>query len=180
VHTDVMTREPSQAENLTRRPDSEQRQRAVIAATALIGLGVFFLLQQAFSFGAQLIVLALGIGFYAAHVNRGGQSNLIVPAGILTGLGLGIALVSDNVTPGNIHGPLMLGSLALGFGIIYFLGDARHSWAMWPMAVCGVLAVFVLVVSDPFRLGMAFPEMRLIWPLLLIAAGVWVLKKDRW
>jgi hypothetical protein len=183
MHADPISTDPWQARvrsAMRRHPDAEHRQRTFLGALALIGLGAFFLLQQVFSFGPQLIVLAMGIGFYVAYLNQRGRSDLIVPAGVFTGLGLGIALVSDNVTPGSLHGPLMLGSLAFGFAAIFFLGEARHRWSMWPAGVFAVLAGIVLTTSDPWRLDPTFAQFRMLWPLVLIAGGLWVLQRERW
>jgi hypothetical protein len=164
--------------SVAHRSETDQRQRTMVGALALIGLGSFFLLQQVFSFGPQLIVLALGLCFYVAYMNQRGRSDLIVPAGVLSGLGLGILLVSDNVTPGNIHGPLMLGSLALGFGAIFFLGEARHRWALWPASVFGVLAATVFATSDVWRFDPLFSQFRYLWPLLLIGGGFWLMRRE--
>ena len=66
-----------------------RRNTTSVGAAALIGIGVCLLLQQTFGFGAQLIVLGLGLGLYAAYTTQQPRSDLIVPAGVLSGLGLG-------------------------------------------------------------------------------------------
>src|SRR5712692_8005265 len=75
-----------------------RRNTISVGAAALIGIGVCLLLQQTFGFGAQLIVLGLGLGFYTAYATQQPRSDLIVPAGVLSGLGLGIAFVFTHLT----------------------------------------------------------------------------------
>src|SRR5438105_8832390 len=94
----------------------ELRRRRFVGATALIGFGAFMLIQQTFGFG-QFFVLGIGLAMLAAYLFRPRPSNLIVPAGFFTGLGTGIVLVTDGVTPHIVHGAIILAALALGFGL---------------------------------------------------------------
>ena len=156
-----------------------RRTTTSVGAAALIGIGVCLLLQQTFGFGAQLIVLGLGLGLYAAYTTQQPRSDLIVPAGVLSGLGLGIALVSNNLTPHYVHGVLILGGLALGFSGIFLLGEARHRWAMLPAGVFALLTWIVFVTSASPLSGPIFAQAHLFEPLLLVAAGLWLLNRDR-
>jgi hypothetical protein len=156
-----------------------RRNTTSVGAAALIGIGVCLLLQQTFGFGAQLIVLGLGLGFYAAYATQQPRSDLIVPAGVLSGLGLGIALVSTNLTPGYLHGALFLGCLALGFAGILLLGEQRHRWAMLPAGVFALLAWIVFMTSASWLAGPFFAQAHLFGPLMLVAAGLWLLTRDR-
>lgn len=172
VSTDLTSSQWSTTTSLRRNTSS-------VGAAALIGIGVCLLLQQTLGFGAQLIVLGLGLGLYAAYVTQTPRSNLIVPAGILSGLGLGIALVSQNLTPHYLHGTLMLGSLALGFGAVFLLGEERHRWAMAPAAVFAVLTWIVFMASASWLSGPIFAQAHLFGPLLLVAAGLLLLTRER-
>ena len=156
-----------------------RRTTTSVGAAALIGLGVCLLLQQTFGFGAQLIVLGLGLAFFAVYATQQPRSDLIVPAGVLSGLGLGIALVSQQLTPGYLHGAIILGSLALGFAGIFLLGQERHRWAMLPAGIFAVLSWIVFMSSASWLSGPIFAQAHLFGPLLLVAAGLWLLTRDR-
>jgi hypothetical protein len=173
VSTDVTSSQWSPTTSLVRRNSIS------VAAAALIGIGVCLLLQQTFGFGDELIVLGLGLGLYAAYVSQPARSDLIVPAGVLSGLGLGIALVSKNLTPGFLHGPIILGGLALGFAGIALLGQERHRWAMVPAGIFALLTWIVFMTSASWLSGPFFAQAHFFGPLLLVAAGLWLLKRDR-
>ena len=73
---------------------------------------------------------------------------------------------------------LSFASLALGFGAIFVLGEARHRWAMWPATVFAILAATLFATSDPYRFDPAFAQVRMLWPIVLIGGGVWLLHRE--
>jgi hypothetical protein len=148
----------------------ELRRRRLIGALSLIGFGAFMLIQQTVGFG-QFVVLGIGLALLAAYLMRPRPSNLIVPAGFFTGLGTGIVLVTDGVTPHIVHGAIMLAALALGFGLIFTFGDARHGWARVPATFFAALSVVVLTFAGPWHV--AFGTW---WPLLLVVLGLWLMR----
>lgn len=153
-----------------------------IAAAALIGIGLTIFVAQvtgleSFSF----LLLALGAGFFFAYLNQPSHgSNLIVAAGVLGGLGAGTLLSSGDFLPHYLHGALVLGGLALGFGAIYLFGEPRrHHWAMWPAAAFGVLAWLNFVTQAPWLKDTFGAVFHLTWPLLIIGAGLWLIERNR-
>jgi hypothetical protein len=153
-----------------------------VAAAALIGIGLTLLVQQvAHVESASLFLIAFGGALLFAYFNQPRRaSNLIVPGGVLSSLGLGTLLTSHGLTPEYLHGALMASSLAIGFGAIYLLGDTqKHHWAMWPAAVFGIIAWFSFVTQAPWlqdTFGMLF---HFTWPLLLVAVGLWLIERSR-
>jgi hypothetical protein len=110
--------------------------------------------------------LVIGLGFFAWWAVTG-RFGLLVPAGVLTGIGGGLAL-ADVVNWGN---PVALG-LGLGFVAIYLLGVLRRDHPHWWPLVSGALLVAagLLQNTSGWRLLGDFG-----WPLLLIVVGVVVL-----
>jgi hypothetical protein len=162
-------------------PPLSGRAASVIAAT-LIGIGLSVLAYQVIGLrGPGVFFLALGAGFFAAYLNqRDAASALVVPAGILLGLGLGGVLAAAPLTPGFVHPPFFFGSLALGFGVIYAFGERRyHRWAMWPGAACGVLAWLTLAVSTPWLKDLYGNVAHVFWPLVLVGGGLWLIERGR-
>jgi len=153
--------------------EMEIHRRRTMGAISLIGFGAFLLVERTFGFG-EFVVLGVGLAMFAAYLLRQRQTNLIVPAGFFTGLGTGIVLVTNNVTPHSVHGAIMLAALALGFGLIFTFGDARHSWARVPATFFAVLALVVLAFAGPWHV--AFSTW---WPLLLVLLGLWLMRKHR-
>jgi hypothetical protein len=153
-----------------------------VAAAALIGIGLTILVEQVAHFeSAGLFFIAFGGALLFAYFNQPQRaSNLIAAGGVLSGLGLGCLLTSNDLTPHYLEGALMAGSLALGFGAIYLFGDThRHRWAMWPAAVFGIIAWFSFVTQAPWlkdTFGMLF---HFSWPLLLVGAGLWLIERSR-
>jgi hypothetical protein len=153
-----------------------------VAAAALIGIGLTLLVEQVAHVGSpSLFLIAFGGALLFAYFNQPSRaSNLIVVGSVLSGLGVGCLLTSNGLTPEYLHGALMAGSLAVGFGAIYLFGDPqRHRWTMWPAAVFGLIAWFSFVTQAPWlkdTFGMLF---HLTWPLLLVAAGLWLIERSR-
>jgi hypothetical protein len=150
----------------------ERHQRVRLGALALIGVGGYMLLQQTFGFPGQVGLLAAGVLSLVAWAVKPQAVKLLVPGGLLSGIGLGIMLTSEQL-PTGIHVAIHIASLALGFGLIYALGSAGYQWAKRPAIVFAVLSGLVLLFGLPGE------PMRMWWPLLIVAGGLWIMRRER-
>ena len=141
----------------------------------LIAVGLTLFAVQLLNLDGDVVVLVIGlvIAIAFAATRRYG---LLIPAGILTGLGAGILLEDFGV----MGEPVVLG-LGLGFLAIYavdFLtSGARAPGRWWPL-IPGTILTIIAGVESTFG-----PEgARVIaqgWPIILIAAGAWLLLRGR-
>jgi hypothetical protein len=150
-----------------RMPSSAERRSGLLAGLALIAVGSFLLVVQAIPDAGRLVPLGLGIVFLVAGVARR-VYGFVVPGGILTGVGLGVAL--SGWLPAAPAGGLVLLSMAAGFLSIWVIGSAlrlpeNHWWPFIPGTVLGIVGLAVLG-------GDAFVELLRWWPLALIVIGV--------
>ena len=105
------------------------------------------------------------------------NDGLIIPGGILSGIGWGIVAVSSNMFAGTeMEGGLFLIVLALGWFSITVLTaiftDETHWWALIPGSIIGVLGLAVSF-GGVFMNVLEFAGK--FWPLILIGLGVWAL-----
>jgi len=141
----------------------------------LIAVGVTLFAVQLLHLDGDVIVLVIGMVFATAFVATR-RYGLLIAAAILTGLGAGI-LLEDLGVAGQ---PVVLG-LGLGFLAIYLV-DALTSGAIrsarwWPL-IPGAILTLIAGAESTFGADGA----RLIargWPVLLIAAGAWLLVRRR-
>lgn len=134
---------------------------ALIPGFALLALGAATLgggLAGSFFLGL------LGAGFVAVYLNDQRHWWAILPAGAL----LTLALVAG-LGQGRLGGPLFFAGLAATFAVLYLLPEAqgKQSWALYPALGLGALAVLTLVTTAGIP--------GVIWSLLLIAGGGWLL-----
>ena len=147
------------------------------AATWLPGaifvtIGTVLLAVQLFGLEGDIVVLLIGLGFavgYAATRTYG----LLIPAGILTGLGSGILL--ENYYP-RMAEPVVLG-LGLGFLAIYMV-DALVTGATgmarwWPLIPGGILTTVAAAQGAFGSQGATAVEMW--WPVVLILISAFLL-----
>jgi hypothetical protein len=146
-----------------------------LAGVILIVIGVTLFAIQWLHLDADVIVLVIGLVFAGAYaVTR--RYGLLIPAGVLTGLGAGILLEDFGVT----REPVVLG-LGLGFLAIYgveavALGSLeRVRW--WPLIPGAILTVIA-------GAGGAFGDeggraIKQGWPVILIVIGGWLLLRRR-
>ena len=105
------------------------------------------------------------------------NDGLIIPGGILSGIGWGIVAVSSNLFAGtDVDGGVFLIIFALGWFSIPLLTaiftDKTHWWALIPGAIIGVVGLAVSfggVFMNVLEVAGKF------WPLILIALGAWAL-----
>ena len=141
----------------------------------LIAVGVTLFAVQLLHLDADVIVLVIGLVFAIAFAGAR-RYGLLIPAGILTGLGLGI-LLEDFKVQGE---PVVLG-LGLGFLAIYvadvLTSGARAPGRWWPLIPGTILTVIAAAESTFGAEGARVIEQG--WPILLIAAGAWLLLRGR-
>jgi hypothetical protein len=119
---------------------------------ALILIGIALLLNQWLDFGSYLVLL-IGAGFlFWGVLSR--QGGLIIPGGVLSGIGLGI-LVSEGPwsIPGANPNGLFLICFALGWFLIALLTrlftNRTQWWAIIPGGIMTILGAAALLQGDP-------------------------------
>lgn len=134
-----------------------------ILGFALIGIGGVLLLGTLTGVGGEMIPGLIGLGFLTAYV-RTRSYGFLVPAGILTGLGVGIVLAERGVA-GDVV-PLGLGVGFLSIAVIGRLGDADWPGWWWPLIPGGILTTVGTVgLADTWDVG------RYVVPAALILVG---------
>lgn len=149
----------------------------LVAGLILIGLGLVFLLGLVFPIGNWVLII-LGLGFLGAYlVTR--LDGLLWPAGILTGLGVGVWAGPALRLDGTMQGAAILLGLAGGFVAIYVI-DRWYTppspigalWAALGTGIAGTLlaATGLGVLSESFWKLVGYA-----WPIILIAIGALIL-----
>lgn len=153
-----------------------------IGGLLLIGFGLLLLLNQfaelpLFDNLAIFFVLGLGLFFLLwGVVSR--EGGLIIPGGILTGIGTGIVLVAGpfNLEDGELSGGIFMAAFAMGWVLITLFTalftDETQSWALIPAAVMALVSG-ALLIEGPFMVALEW--LGRLWPLALIAGGIAVL-----
>jgi hypothetical protein len=158
-----------------------KRESGWLGGLLLIAIGLFFLLNQFVDLPwlsnlGSFIVLGLGLFFLiSGAVSR--QDALMIPGGILTGIGLGIVLITGSfVSQGEDSGGVFIGAFALGWVLITVFSalftDKTHWWALIPAAIMGLISA-ALLLQGPFDVALEW--LGKLWPLLLIVGGIVVL-----
>jgi len=141
----------------------------------LIVVGVTLFAVQLLRLDADVIVVVIGLVFATAYAGTR-RYGLLIPAGILTGLGTGI-LLEDFGARGE---PVVLG-LGLGFLAIYgvdlLTSGAREPGRWWPL-IPGAILTVIAGASGAFGVE-GERAIAQGWPILLIAVGAWLLLRRR-
>jgi hypothetical protein len=141
----------------------------------LIAVGATLFAVQLLHLDADVIVLVIGLVFASAFAATR-RYGLLIPAGIMTGLGAGI-LLEDIGAKGE---PAMLG-LGLGFLAIYAVdalsSGARAPGRWWPL-IPGAIITVIAGASGTFGQESA-RAIEQGWPILLIAVGAWLVMRRR-
>ncbi len=165
-------------------PTSPGRNSKLVAGIALIAIGVLALVAQVVKSDwlGMLFLPTLGLIFLAwGSLTR--KVGLLIPGGIISGLGLGAMLVESPL--GQLGDParggLFLLAFALGWGLITLLSalfTSQTHW--WPLIPGSIMAV----VGGALLVGNIAPQiltvMGSLWPLGLIILGLYLLfgRKD--
>lgn len=159
---------------------------AVVGGAVLILVGILTFIGQFVPealgelFGTFLL-LGLGIIFLIAGiVSR--ESGWFIPGGILTGLGAGVGLLTSSLSTriSGDEGGWFLLVFAAGWVLIPIMSiiftDERHLWALIPAAVIGLVG-FAVLFGGMFMNVLEW--IGYLWPIALIAAGVYILWRIR-
>ena len=143
------------------------------------GLGLLFLLVSWLSATGALVLLALG-GIFTFLSQRGGPRALLIPGGILLGLGAGVAGASvlGQIT-GAFGGAAVVGGLGAGFWFIHLFDRARRpfgrpafAWARVPGTVLLAVSALLTVIGVSVVAAKITWLLLTWWPVLLIAGGL--------
>jgi hypothetical protein len=162
----------------------ENMNRNTLAAgIGLIALGALFLLVQVFEnldFGL-LILPAMGVIFLAwGLIAR--QVGLLIPGGILSGLGIAIVLTENVLTnlDGDAEGGIFVLAIAAGFVLVWLLGTLvlKQSswWALIPGGIMGLIGVALMIGGKALE---ALELINYVWPVALIVGGLVILFRMR-
>ena len=156
-----------------------KKRNELVAGILLIVIGLLVFAQNIFELPALetlgiYFVLALGLFFLAwGIITR--EGGLIIPGGILSGIGLGIVLVAGGTGFGDElqSGGVFMGAFALGWLLITILTAVFTSETQWwPLIPAAIMALIsgALLIEGPFMFALEW--LGKLWPLALIAGGI--------
>lgn len=148
----------------------------------LIAVGLVFLVSRFVDFGDSvglLILPALGAIFMLSGIIKR-EAGLMIPGGILSGIGLGIILEAGalGLSDGMDDGGLFMLTFGMGFASItlftMLFAKETHWWALIPAAIMSVIGLGVSFGGIFFQI---LELAATYWPLILIAVGGYALLK---
>ncbi|TME81982.1 MAG: hypothetical protein E6I45_06965 [Chloroflexi bacterium] len=160
-------------------PPEEGRRRGVPwIGIFLLLLGGLLLVEQfvpSVQVAGSAFLLALGLAFLISWAIDRGPGALYVGA-ILTALGLSNVLSDTGAITGPGWGTLFLGIAFAFIALIRVASGGGWGWQVWFAAI--------LVVIGGARIAerqvLGLPDLgRYLWPLILVALGVWLLYRAR-
>ena len=160
------------------RPQEERRGR-IIAGISLVTIGLLTLVMQ---FGetmnlGQYFLNAVGLIFLIWGLTTD-TFGLLIPGGILSGIGLGAYLVSGPFSSleGQATAAVFLFSFAAGWALITLLsGFTQEGFQVWPLIPGGIMAA---IGGALLAGGLALEVLSWLgrgWPLGLVIAGLWLI-----
>ena len=146
---------------------------ALIPAGVLTAVSLFLLVVisgGSISWAPALILFGIALPFYAIYVLRRDQWWALIPAAVLTGVGVATVFFNsglDEAAVERLAGAAILASLALVFGFLWWKRKVHQTdWAGVPALILGIGALAVLI----FGL-----RVEIILAMGLIAFGAWIL-----
>ena len=161
---------------------STEKRNALVGGMMLIAIGLLFLLGdfvsgffQFFEGPLFLFLPALGLIIWGVLARHAGP---IIPGGILSGIALGATLTESNLALD--EGGLFMFGFAAGWVLIVVLTglftDETHWWALIPAAIMGLIGFGVTFGGVAL---LVLEWLGRLWPLALIAVGVYIILKER-
>lgn len=158
----------------------ESRQGNMSAGLILIGIGLMVFLVNRLDLGALLFPLLGGSFLLWGVLSR--SAGPLIPGGILSGIGLGIALTSQagqTMSDDHTGGLFLLGFAAGWFSITLLSTIFTNDRQWWPLIPGGIMAA----IGGSILLGGVWLSVLsvagAVWPLGLIALGIFLLWRQR-
>lgn len=152
----------------------------IVGGIALILFGLIALVAQFIDIGETLgllIVPTLGLIFLVwGLLTR--QSGLLIPGGILSGIGAGTLLITGpfETASGDVQGGVFMLAFALGWFLIPILSILftrdNHWWAVIPGGIMAIIGGGLLFGGVALA---ALEFLGQIWPVFLILGGILLL-----
>lgn len=152
-----------------------------VSGAILIVLGTFLLITQFFDLpnAGMLFLPALGAIFLLWGIFTR-TSGLLVPGGILSGIGVGSYLMDVLPLSGDQDGGVFLLSFGAGFALITLLSviftSDKHTWALIPGGILAAIGAMILMGGAALEVLETFGK---FWPVILIILGLYVIFKRR-
>ncbi len=161
---------------------AQQNRGRLIGGALMIGIGLYLLVAQFVQseWMGLLIMPGLGLAFVLGGL-IGRNAGLLVPGGILSGLGAGAYLVAEPFAAASemAQGGLFLLAFAGGWALIVLLSWFIGQRVLWPLIPGGILAVIgALLLGGGTGLQILEWAGRL-WPVALVLGGLAVLFRRR-
>ena len=171
-----------QQEQENTAPDQKTEESGYTAGIVLVVIGCVALLAPYIDWNL-LLLSGLGAGFLIwGAIQR--EAGLIIPGGILTGLGAGV-LVNAWMGGGHfsVHGEasaaVYLLCFAGGWGLITLFTrlftDETHYWPLIPGAIMAVLGGSLLAGGSAMAVLRSLQDW---WPLALVVLGLYLLLRE--
>ena len=162
-----------------------KKHEGLVGGLILIGIGMIALLSQFFdfisweSFGIYFVLL-LGLVFYIWGIVAR-EPGVMIPGGILSGIGLGIAVLVNDLVPAGIEdGGVFLVVFSLGWASITVMSaifsDETQWWALIPGGIIGFVGLAVMFGGIFMN---TLEAVSVFWPVILIIVGLSVIWKAR-
>jgi hypothetical protein len=168
-------------------PTHDSKSGAWIGGLILILIGAYLLVTQFFQASWMGLAFLPGLGLIfvtAALVSQ--KRGLLIPGGILAGIGAGAILVSGNFfsLTEPVSGGIFMLAFALGWGLISLLslaipvGGSRQAmtWPLIPGGIIGLVGVAMLAGEVGLK---TLQIAGYAWPVILIAIGAYIILKRR-
>ena len=154
------------------------KKRAVLGAL-LVLLGIIFLLRPHIEWGGPTALLGLGSIFFLGYLFLG-TYGLLVPGGILLGLGSGILARNELAEdPGKAA---FFACFGAGFLLIYIADRIKRSTSVWPLIPGGIL-VGIGAYLEADQQGWLPPNLghwlKFFWPVVLIFLGIYLILRKK-
>lgn len=169
------------AQNSVKNSLSHARRNRIISGFVLILLGGLFLLNQMIEIPSvgKLFLPGLGLVFLVwGMITRTG--GLLVPGGILAGIGAGVYLMETLPLEGEQDAGVFLLAFGGGFALItllsLFFSTEKHWWALIPGSILVTIGAAVYAGGTALKV---LETAGKFWPVLLILIGVWVIFRRR-
>ncbi|MEM9775883.1 MAG: hypothetical protein AAF902_15005 [Chloroflexota bacterium] len=151
------------------------KNNSIVSGVGLVALGAIFMVSQFVEFNGLFFLLLLGLGFIGWSV-LGRNKGLMIPGGILFGIGLG-TILDETALSATLGGDAGGGLFLIGFAIGWFLITALtklffNDFQWWPLIPGGIMAIIGVGLITDGALLTTIGSVGRWWPLILIVIGV--------